>query len=87
MGRVVGAGDPAWLAEDVDLALEWQGEQDVTCRGCGHPIDETTDPDNEGLYEAHQVTCLACEVMRRRAATFKPDELPGVRFYAVKTEE
>ena len=46
----------------------WQAERDNTCKGCGHPIDETTDPDAEDTYTAHKIKCFACAARDRRAS-------------------
>ena len=50
----------------MDLALEWQAEQDATCPGCGLSLDETTNQDNEDRYDTRVITCLACEAKDKR---------------------
>lgn len=41
-------------------ALAWQLERALLCPSCGLPLDETTDPDNEGRYTAQKIRCHAC---------------------------
>jgi hypothetical protein len=56
--------DAEWLTEDVRSALQWQGEQDMLCTGCGRPRDETMGDDDDPdrlLYRAVRHTCRACE--------------------------
>lgn len=31
------------------------------CTGCGHPLSETTEKDNEFAYEAEGIRCHACK--------------------------
>lgn len=50
-------------------ALAWQLEQALICPGCGHPLDETTDPEAEGAYSADKVRCHACHAKGMRAET------------------
>ena len=71
MGRVVEPGQPQWLPEDVDLALEWAAEQSVRHNGCGHPLDETTDiaaDERQGRYKVRKLRCWACYETEKAAA-------------------
>ena len=68
-----GPGEPLWTDADRSLALEWQAERDMTCTGCGHPMDETTDPANR-----YGVQTLDCESCRTRAAYASEDQSSGV---------
>lgn len=91
-GRVVKKGEPLWLPEDTDLALEWQAEQRTKCRGCGNPLDETSDPANARLYAAEEIHCQACAVLTWRrnaiseAAREDSDAHAGTHVYVVKRE-
>jgi len=60
LGRVVGPGEPEWLAEDTEAALEWIDYVASLCKGCGEPLAECLDPENDGAYEAIPVQCHAC---------------------------
>lgn len=83
MGRAVGPADPQWLPEDVDLALEWQAEQNMLCRGCGHPLDETTEADAEDAYDVHEVRCWGCAPAQQAAAEFDGEQ-HGLRFVTTR---
>lgn len=62
-------------------ALAWKLERDLICPGCGHPLDETTDPDNEGGYRADKVRCHACHAKGMRAETVgENDDRHGLLF-------
>lgn len=61
------------MAEDADLAVEWQIEQDLKCSGCGQPRDESMDPDNARHYIAEDVRCHACAAIGRRADASKKE--------------
>jgi hypothetical protein len=80
----------SWPEEDIDLALQWQAEQRLQCKSCGHPIDESSNPDSIRAYEAHELTCHACAVIDYRQnalgeqAKDNRDALAGVRVYAVR---
>jgi hypothetical protein len=58
--------DSEFTPEDLRAALEWQGEQDLLCTGCGRPRDETMreddDPDRM-LYRAVKRPCRGCEAL------------------------
>ncbi len=82
MGRVLAAGEPTWLPSDVDLALSWQAEQAQT-HGCGHPLDESTDPANQDAYRVRVRRCFACEARDLRMAAVDDEDKPGL-FMAVE---
>lgn len=86
MGRIVGPGEPQWLPDDVDLALEWQAEQALICPGCGHPLDETTAADSEDAYDVREIRCWGCHPVQEAAHEFE-GERHGLRFVAVRSEE
>lgn len=48
------------MPEDVEWALEYQRWEKAICSGCGHPLDESMDPEFEGAYDAEWVVCHAC---------------------------
>ncbi len=55
------------------MALAWQAEQELLCPGCGHPLDETTDPHLMRLWEATSKQCHACETKRLRVAAVESE--------------
>lgn len=67
-------GEPLFLPEDYDLAMEAEAERRLRCSGCGHPRDESMDPARDlppgmggvGEYETHDVVCQACAAKARR---------------------
>lgn len=48
----------------------WALEQAGLCGGCGLPLEETTDPANEELYETQAIRCFACRAKSRHASDF-----------------
>lgn len=61
----------------------------MQCSGCGHQLDETTDPAAAREFEADEVTCQACAVvgyrqtaLQQQAGDNAADALAGVRVYA-----
>lgn len=61
----------------------------MQCSGCGHQLDETTDPAAAREFEAAEVTCMACAVvgyrqnaLQQQAGENSADALAGVRVYA-----
>lgn len=53
-------GEPLFTPADTRLAIELQTEEDLTCKGCGHPRDESMDPDHEQAYEIDEIYCDPC---------------------------
>lgn len=84
-------GEPQWLPEDTELALEWQAEKRAQCADCGHHLDESTDPGSIRDYEAAELVCQACAVIGYRRTALQqqagedPDALAGVRIYAQRS--
>lgn len=76
LGRVVEPGDPLWLAEDLEVVLEWQRWTDVLCSGCNQPLSESLDPELEGAYEATAMVCHSCAA---RSAAEKKHDGPGLQ--------
>lgn len=68
---MIGPGEPAWLPEDTDAALEWLEHQESLCGGCGRPRHESFDPDSEDSYDAHVLVCHACRAREQRAAEMR----------------
>lgn len=84
--RAITVREPEWLEEDRDWALADQQEQANKCPGgCGLPLDETTDPANEGAYEAPlPVRCFACTTLAARQGEY---ENPASLLFHVKSKE
>jgi hypothetical protein len=68
-----GPGELAWTDEDRDLALAYQDEQDATCPGCGHPLDESTNADNADAYDVTVSVCHGCAARERAAKDARDD--------------
>jgi hypothetical protein len=77
----------SWPDEDIDLALEWQAEQDAKCGGCGHPLDETTS--SSYRYEAAEVVCQACatQTWRKEAVAEEERDSAGLMVYALRRDK
>lgn len=50
----------------------------TTCDGCGQPIEESHDPDREGWYQVHELTCAGCRAKETHQRENKDPE-PGVK--------
>ena len=74
--------DEDFTEEDMAAALDWQTQERLTCSGCGFPLDETTDPRNDGRYDAEAIQCHGCAVRDRKERGYRDNkgDLSGVRF-------
>lgn len=61
-----GPGEPLWLAEDRWWALALLEAEAGTCRDCGMPTAESTDPANEYGYTAEPFLCHGCVAVALR---------------------
>jgi hypothetical protein len=60
---------PAWDDDDRVLALALEDYERGICDGCGFPLEETTNPLNEGRYIGRQaIRCHACTAQGQGAA-------------------
>lgn len=76
--------DAEWLEEDRDYAKGHRRLMLARCPGCGLDLNETTDPDNEGAYEAPlPVRCHACTPLEHRKSEYK-ESPPGLLFRVYK---
>jgi len=92
LGRTVYPGEPQWLPDDVEAALEWQAEQARLCSGCGHSLDETMGPDQFDKWNAEKTgACDACRAIDRAARILAGndnlDPTTGVRFRVWRDEK
>lgn len=83
-------GEPVWTEEDTEAALAWQAIQDSTCGGCGNPLAESMNPDNESGYRVTRLVCHGCRA-REHAARDDQDttnaDTAGRRYLAVLDEQ
>ena len=63
--------DADWSDEDVAAALAWQDNEDAKCSGCGHPRDESMDPERALAYDAEPVVCHSCAARARADRAFR----------------
>lgn len=70
LGRVVRPGEPLFTAEDTDYALWFSEWERSICSGCGLPLAESTDPDNEFEFTAEPVRCHGCYVKETASEHF-----------------
>lgn len=70
--RAITVREPEWLDDDRDWAEADDLERVGACEGCGMPLDETTDPANEGAYVAAEpVKCHGCAPVTRKRDTIE----------------
>lgn len=74
-----------WTQDDRGYAMAWQSIEDGKCPcGCGYPVDESTDPANENLFDGHTRRCFAGKA--REAALQSVDDTAGLLGYATRDE-
>lgn len=66
----------------VTLALTVYEES--LCPGCGQPKDAAYNPDAEGWYEAHEITCAGCKAQQDHGGKQKKSAA-GAKTYVVDT--
>lgn len=78
--REVVTHDAEWTQEDFAYARAQRYIELDQCPGCGLPLSETTDPDNEGKYEAPPpMRCHACTPLEHRKSEYTQSP-PGLLF-------
>ncbi|MEV0382424.1 hypothetical protein [Nonomuraea sp. NPDC050643] len=78
--REVVTHDPEWTEEDLGYAKAHHRNELDKCPGCGLPLSETTNPDNEGRYEAPPpMRCHACTPLEHRKSEYT-ESPPGLLF-------
>jgi predicted Fe-S protein YdhL (DUF1289 family) len=89
LGRVVAEGEPLWLPEDRQAALEYQAYQKSLCPGgCGRTRSESFDISMDDRYDVETWVCHACAARDRRGfnRNNERDRPPFGVFYAVVPE-
>lgn len=81
-----------FTAEDTDLLLAWQEDLDARCSGCGHYLEECSDPDALHSYDGRSFVCFACAARDAKGREFRDakgasDSLDGRYFYAIREED
>lgn len=80
-GQVVRATvtqEPEWSEEDQDMALALANYEADLCGGCGHPLWETTQPDNEDRYRARAaIRCHRCTASLQAQESYETSPHPG----------
>ncbi|MFI7113953.1 hypothetical protein ACIBK9_47085 [Nonomuraea sp. NPDC050227] len=78
--REVLTHDAEWLEEDLAYAKAHRRNKLDECPACGLPLSETTDPENEGMYEAPPpMRCHACTPLEHRKNEYR-ESPPGLLF-------
>ncbi|MFC5112634.1 hypothetical protein ACFPN7_01585 [Amycolatopsis halotolerans] len=87
--RSVTTRSPEWTNEDRSLVKAFLEYEALTCRGCGGFIPETTDPGNEGKYEAdlpHR--CHRCDALgKQQEAYADAPQRSALMFWPVHLKE
>lgn len=55
--------------------------EESLCSGCGQPKDVAYNPDADGWFEAHEVTCAGCKAQHEHGKGKDPS--PGGKLYVV----
>lgn len=78
--RSVTTHDAEWADEDLGYGKAHRRNEKGKCPGCGLPLAETTNPDNEGAYEAPPpMRCHACTPLEHRKGEYK-ESPPGLLY-------
>ena len=85
LGRVVEAGEPAWLPEDRDVVAVWQAEQHGKCPQCGTWRWEWDE--NPYAWFVDHDTCMGCLQVDgyRRQLSHEHTQLDGIRIGLYRT--
>jgi hypothetical protein len=72
--------EPEWTDEDRAWAVALMEVHADTCAGCNQSLSESTDPGNEGRYEAPEPTrCHACTALHMQQKNYT-EAAPGLLF-------
>lgn len=81
-GRLVGLTgelESPWTDVDTDVVRAVAEDRAARCDGCGHPTDQTFDPELERHWTAHPRQCHSCAAGER---AFKHiDDRAGVKVF------
>ena len=76
----MGEGEPLWLEDDRAWAIALLQVEAETCRGCGHPLSETTAYVKKNgrkfpahSYKASRLVCMACDAIALAAKDSNSD--------------
>ena len=89
--RAVTTRESAWTEQDRAEILAYRLWQEGLCKGCGHPLAETTTHYELGPeYDAKHFTCRACAALaegQRARADGKKEQADGQarKWYVVKS--
>lgn len=76
--RSVTTPEPEWDEDDRQLALDLAEYESALCGACGHPLTETTAPENETAYVAGPaVRCHRCTAAERAQSAYQDSPQPG----------
>lgn len=86
MGRGEREPGEKWTARDWSLAQALTQYEALLCPGCGHPMHESMNPENDGRYTVPPPSrCYACSAVERviEAGTYDKASQPhALRFSA-----
>ncbi|MFI7630275.1 hypothetical protein [Microbispora rosea] len=84
LARSVTVHDALWTEEDLGWAMGERANAAALCPGgCGHPLEESTDPKLKGEWDAPLPTvCFACQTLEKRKAEYQGEDIdPGHLFH------
>lgn len=67
-------GEPYWLDDDQDAALEYMDHLDSICSGCGQPRHESFAEENFLNYHTTALRCHACADKEMTARARQKDD-------------
>lgn len=77
MGRGQRKPGARWTPTDWALAQALTQFEAMICSGCGQPMHESMDPENEGRYVAPPPSrCYACTAVHHKVADYEKADAP-----------
>lgn len=80
--------EPEWKDDDRDAAMALQDYEASLCSGCGHPLEETTDPEKEYAYKAAlPLRCHYCTAAARAQEDYRDNPHSEALHFPIELRE
>jgi len=86
--RMIEHVEPEWQEEDRLLAFALQDYEATLCKGCGHPLEETTKPEHDGAYRADlPIRCHRCTAAGAAQEAYGENPQPEALMFPIILDE